>query len=224
MNWFQDSRLKAHVMYASPDWAPDRGSKFDPDRLTELLASAGVTALELYCKDIHGYSYYPTEFGIGEPYPRDVLGELLASCRRTEIKFIAYQSIGWDRAAGEAHPDWLMRTRDGGSRRGHPGPASAAVHLHQHGIPPVRPGQDRRAGESLRHRWVLHRHLHGQHPDRLLLPGLRGAVRCPIRPSDPDRTRRPGRRHRDPRVRPPATWRSIARSGPSSTTSDPGSS
>jgi hypothetical protein len=113
VNWFQDSRLKAHVMYASPDWVPDRGGKFDPERLTTLLASAGVMALELYCKDIHGYSYYPTEHGIGQPYPRDVLGELLAACHRAGIKFIAYQAIGWDRLAGDSHPDWLMRTSEG---------------------------------------------------------------------------------------------------------------
>jgi hypothetical protein len=113
VNWFQDSLLKAHVMFASPDWVADRGGRFDPERLTALLASAGVTALELYCKDIHGYAYYPTRFGIGEPYPRDVLGELLSACRAAGIKFIAYHSIGWDRLAGDTHQDWQMRNADG---------------------------------------------------------------------------------------------------------------
>ncbi|MCL5995425.1 MAG: beta-galactosidase trimerization domain-containing protein [Chloroflexi bacterium] len=110
MSWFNESLLKPHILYVSPDWVPDRGEGFDADAIVRLLKDAGISALELYCKDVHGVSYYPSQVELGPQYPRDVTGELCRASHAAGIKFIAYYSIGWDGRVGKYHPEWLMRT------------------------------------------------------------------------------------------------------------------
>jgi hypothetical protein len=77
--------------------------------MAQVLRDAGMGAAELYCKDVHGISYYPSRSGLGEPYPRDIAGELSEACRTAGVRFIAYYSVGWDGTVGGHHEDWLMR-------------------------------------------------------------------------------------------------------------------
>lgn len=112
--WFSDSFRKSHILYVSPEWARDRGSSFDADALVGGLAEQGVDALELYCKDHHGNVYYPSAHGIG--YPRDVVGETIAACRRHGVRFIAYVSICFDEHSGGLHKDWRHTDVQGRAR------------------------------------------------------------------------------------------------------------
>jgi len=113
---FNDSLIKTHLLYVSPDWVPDRGARFDAARLAELLEEGCIGAAELYCKDVHGINYYPARTGLGEPYPRDVVGELVAAAHARDIKLIAYYCVGWDGRAGRQHPEWVMRDAQGNAQ------------------------------------------------------------------------------------------------------------
>lgn len=112
-NWFGDSLLKAHVLYVSPTWVPNRGTNFDADKLVEALREADVDAIEFYCKDIFGNSYYDTRYELSESYPRDVVRELSQACRAAGTRFIAYSSVGWDTRAAQLHEEWKMLNGDG---------------------------------------------------------------------------------------------------------------
>ncbi len=113
MNWFNDSLIKTHLLYVSPDWVPDRGARFDASKLAQLLQEGCISAAELYCKDVHGINYYPARTGLGEPYPREVVGELVAAAHARGIKLIAYYCVGWDGRVGRHHPEWVMRDAQG---------------------------------------------------------------------------------------------------------------
>ncbi len=112
MTWFTDSLLKAHILYVSPDWVLDRGERFDGPDMVRVLKDAGISAAELYCKDVHGINYYPTKLGVGEPYPRDIVGELYDACHAAGVKLIAYYCVGWEGRVGKYHEDWLMRDQE----------------------------------------------------------------------------------------------------------------
>jgi len=116
MNWFNDSLMKTHILYVSPDWVPDRGTRFDAPKLAELLGEGCIGAAELYCKDGYGINYYSTQLGLGEPYPRDVAGELVAAAHARDIKLIVYYCFGCDARAGRHHPEWVMQDAQGNAQ------------------------------------------------------------------------------------------------------------
>lgn len=116
MHWFNDSLIKTHLLYVSPDWVPDRGARFDAPKLAQLLQEGCIGAAELYCKDVHGINYYPARTGLGEPYPRDVVGELVAAAHARGIKLIPYYCVGWDGRVGRRHPEWVMRDAQGSEK------------------------------------------------------------------------------------------------------------
>lgn len=111
MNWFADGRRKIHLLYVSPEWAERRSEAFDAHTWTEMFKAAQVEAVEIYAKDHHGVCYYPST--IGNPYPRDVLGELLEATRPAGIKVMAYFSVGYDAFAFGRHPEWLTMSAEG---------------------------------------------------------------------------------------------------------------
>ncbi len=104
--WFGQTFRKVHLLYVSPQWVKNRGETFDPVAYAEGYAQAGVDCVELYCKDHHGTTYYPSSLGI--QYPRDVLGELLPELKKRGIRLIAYVSVCFDNYALGLHPEWRM--------------------------------------------------------------------------------------------------------------------
>ncbi|NLF01853.1 MAG: hypothetical protein GX601_12835 [Anaerolineales bacterium] len=98
MSWFAESLLKAHILYVSPEWVPDRGACFDGPAMAGFLKDAGIGAAELYCKDVHGINYYATKLALGAPYPRDVAGELSSACHE------CYGGLGGQYCLGDRWP------------------------------------------------------------------------------------------------------------------------
>ena len=103
-HWYQQSFRKVHLLYVSPPWAQHRGEKFDADAYADAYAAAGVDLVQLYTKDHHGVCYFPCSLGL--PYPRDIVGELLAALKARNIRITAYVSMFFDNYAMGVHPDW----------------------------------------------------------------------------------------------------------------------
>ncbi|HEV2514252.1 MAG TPA: alpha-amylase family protein [Devosia sp.] len=109
--WFRESFRKVHLLYVSPQWAQNRGEKFDAIAYADAYERAGVDCVQLYCKDHHGVCYYPSSLGL--QYPRDILGELLPELKKRNIKLMAYVSMFFDNYAMGLHPEWRAANEAG---------------------------------------------------------------------------------------------------------------
>lgn len=91
-----------------PDWDPGFLADYDPDRLAQQCADAGLDAVMLYAKSHVGLCTYPTVVGKqhGNLGGRDVFKELNDACRARGLSTMAYQSITFDNWAATAHPEW----------------------------------------------------------------------------------------------------------------------
>jgi len=105
MHWFREDFRKVLILYVSPDWAKDRGERFNAKEYVDSLEAAHVRCIQPYAKDHHGYCYYKTS--LGNPYPIDVMGELTREARSRGMRVIPYFSLGFDAYTLGLHPDWL---------------------------------------------------------------------------------------------------------------------
>ncbi|MCK5844312.1 MAG: alpha-L-fucosidase [Victivallales bacterium] len=85
---------------------------FDPDvdEVADCLNEADVDEIITFAKCHTGFSYYPTK--IATPHPNmkgDPFGDMLAACRKKDIKVLAYVSFGIDGEAGRRHHDYIQR-------------------------------------------------------------------------------------------------------------------
>jgi hypothetical protein len=68
----------------------------------------------VFAKDMHGYFYYPSQFGPVHPgLSFDLLGEQVKACRERNIAVYAYYCTAWDNYLADTHPEWNMKRKDG---------------------------------------------------------------------------------------------------------------
>src|SRR5574341_414170 len=73
---------KVHLDFHNSRHVEKIGARFDPDEFGSRLLEAGVNAVVVFAKDMHGYFYYPSKYG--PVHPRldfDLLGAQVAACR-----------------------------------------------------------------------------------------------------------------------------------------------
>ena len=120
MHWFREDFRKVLMVYVSPEWAKHRGAKFDARKCIASLDAAGTRCVQVFSKDHYGYCYFKSS--LGRPYPRDVIGELVAETRPRGMRFIPYFSVGYDAYATGMHPEWLHVDSQGKPRSTATGP------------------------------------------------------------------------------------------------------
>lgn len=120
MHWFREDFRKVLMVYTSPVWTRQRGARFNAKECVDALEAAHVRCLQPFTKDHYGNCYFRCSTGI--PYPRDILGELLAETRPRGMRLIAYYSVGFDAYATGAHPEWLHVDANGEPRSTPTGP------------------------------------------------------------------------------------------------------
>jgi len=104
---------KIHLDYHNSHHMTSVAKDFDPDEFGNRLADAHVSGIVLFAKDMHGYFYYPSEYGPVHPgLDHDLLGQQVEACRRRNIKVYAYYCTTWDNYLAEHHPEWLVINRD----------------------------------------------------------------------------------------------------------------
>lgn len=107
---------RVHMDFHNPDFLSDIGKNLDPKIYVGTLKKANINSLVVFAKCHHGNSYYPTRAGRRHPaLGRDILGEILEECNRQGITPLVYYSVAWDKYVEEKNPDWLQRTKDGGT-------------------------------------------------------------------------------------------------------------
>jgi hypothetical protein len=105
MHWFGEDFRKVLMAYVSPEWAKQRGAKFNAREWIDSLAAAETRCIQPWAKDHYGYCYFKSS--LGRAYPTDVIGELIKEARPRGIGVIAYYSVGFDAYATGMHPEWL---------------------------------------------------------------------------------------------------------------------
>jgi hypothetical protein len=104
---------KVHLDFHNSQHIPNIGAAFDADEFGDRLLQAHVDSIVVFAKDMHGYFYYPSEYGPVHPgLAFDLLGRQVEACQRRNIKVYAYYCVTWDNYLAERHPEWLVFKRD----------------------------------------------------------------------------------------------------------------
>jgi len=116
--WYKEGYRRILVDSHIADWDPSFYSKFDPDKMVEIMAKANPSSVMLEAKCCVGNAYYPTKVGhihagIGD---MDVFGELLRRFHARGIKVLASYITIQDNWVYDAHPDWRMVFAKGAAR------------------------------------------------------------------------------------------------------------
>jgi len=89
------------------------GERFNADEFGDRLLEGKVNGIVVFAKDMHGYFYYPSQYGPVHPgLSFDLLKQQVAACRKREIAIYAYYCTTWDHYLAENHPEWLVVKRD----------------------------------------------------------------------------------------------------------------
>lgn len=103
-----------HLDFHTSPLIPGIGSDFQADEFAATLTAANVNSINLFAKDCHGMSYYPTK--VGEMHPHlhfDLLGSMIEGCHRRGIRTPIYISVMFDSRCSELHSDWRVLDEDG---------------------------------------------------------------------------------------------------------------
>ncbi len=107
-------RRQVHLDFHTSEHIPDVGARFDKAQFQEALRSARLTAINIFAKGHHGWSYYPSEVGRIHPsLDFDLLGAELEACREIRVECPFYFTVGWSVRDAELHPEWVVRQKDG---------------------------------------------------------------------------------------------------------------
>ncbi|CAM2867131.1 alpha-amylase [Rariglobus hedericola] len=107
---------QVHLDFHTNGDIPDIGKKFSKLRFQEALKAGHVDSITLFSKCHHGYSYHPTNVGTQHPHLKfDLLGQQIEACREIGVRCPIYLSAGVDELTAMAHPEWIVKNRDGTS-------------------------------------------------------------------------------------------------------------
>jgi len=107
---------QVHLDFHTSGAIPRIGEKFDKRAFQEALKVGRVNSITLFSKCHHGYSYHPTKVGVPHPHLKsDLLARQIEACREIDVRCPIYLSAGLDEVAAHAHPEWVVKRRDGTS-------------------------------------------------------------------------------------------------------------
>lgn len=114
-DWLKDDLWRAHVSWVTPGWVDTcaEGRKvFDAVRWLDQIQAAHYQTLIFYTKFHDGHCTFQSRY-TDCCTERDYFGECVAEARKRGLRILAYYSSFIDQDAGNKHPDWQVRQRDG---------------------------------------------------------------------------------------------------------------
>jgi hypothetical protein len=115
---FKTPWRKVHLDFHNSKHVSKIGAKFNTDQWGDQLIAGNVDSIVVFAKDMHGYFYYPSQFGPVHPgLSFDLLGEQVKACRERNIAVYAYYCTAWDNYLADTHPEWNMKRKDGSDWR-----------------------------------------------------------------------------------------------------------
>jgi Hypothetical glycosyl hydrolase 6/Beta-galactosidase trimerisation domain len=100
---------QVHLDFHTSPLIPGVGEDFSPEKFVTTLKDAEIDSINIFAKDHHGMSYYPTK--VGEMHPNlhfDLLGKMIEACHGASIRTPVYMSIMWDMKCAEQQAGWRV--------------------------------------------------------------------------------------------------------------------
>jgi len=105
---------QVHLDFHTSGLIPGIGEKFNKRQFQEALKVGHINSITLFSKCHHGYSYHPTKVGQMHPHLQtDLLARQIDACREIDVRCPIYLSAGLDELAAFAHPNWVVKRKDG---------------------------------------------------------------------------------------------------------------
>ena len=90
------------------------GARFDKAQFQAALKTGHVESVTVFAKCHHGFCFYPTKVGTMHPHLAfDLVGAEMAAAHEIGVLAPVYITAGWCAHDAEAHPEWVMKCRDG---------------------------------------------------------------------------------------------------------------
>jgi hypothetical protein len=105
---------QVHLDFHTSPLIPGIGEDFDATEFVETLKRANIDSINIFAKDHHGMSYYPTKVGQMHPHLNfDLLGSMITGCHKASIRTPVYMSLMWDMRCAEEHAGWRVLDEQG---------------------------------------------------------------------------------------------------------------
>lgn len=105
---------QVHLDFHTSEAIPAVGALFDEKQFIDCLKLGHVNSITLFAMCHHGWCYYDTKIGKKHPNLKtDLLGRMLAACKKADIEAPVYITEGWNELIGKEHPDWVKLEKDG---------------------------------------------------------------------------------------------------------------
>jgi hypothetical protein len=114
--WYTTAYRRAVIDMHIPDWDDRFLSQFDAGRFVAMLVKARAQSVVAYAMSHVGLFNYPTKVGRQHKnlHGRNIVQEIIDGCHAHGIAVVLYNSLIFDRTTADLHPEWCMRTPDGG--------------------------------------------------------------------------------------------------------------
>src|SRR5262249_43344446 len=114
--WYTSAYRRAVIDMHVPDWDDRFLSQFDASRYVAMLVKARAQSIVAYAMSHVGLFNYPTKVGRQHKnlHGRNIVQEIIDGCHAHGITVVLYNSLIFDRTTADLHPEWCMRTPDGG--------------------------------------------------------------------------------------------------------------
>ena len=113
------STRQVHLDFHTSEHLENIGTKFNKEIWQKTLKYANVNSINIFAKGHHGFSYYPTVVGTQHPNLNfDLLKAQIDASHEIGIKTPFYFAIGWSVLDAEMHPEWIIKNKNGKSKKG----------------------------------------------------------------------------------------------------------
>jgi len=110
------STRQVHLDFHTSENLSGIGEKFNKKDWQDALKGARVNSINIFAKGHHGWTYYPTQYGKQHPNLNfDLLGTQIEACHEIGVKCPLYFTVGWSVQDANAHPEWIIKEKDGKS-------------------------------------------------------------------------------------------------------------
>ncbi|MGO9471427.1 MAG: hypothetical protein ACLQVF_45640 [Isosphaeraceae bacterium] len=114
--WYATAYRRAVIDMHIPDWDDAFLARFETDRYVAMLARAHAQSIVAYAMSHVGLFNYPTRVGRQHKNlkGRNIVRGIIERCHARGIAVVLYNSLIFDRTTADLHPEWRMRSVDGG--------------------------------------------------------------------------------------------------------------
>lgn len=116
------SPRQVHLDFHTSEFIPAIASEFNSQEFARTLKDASVSSVTVFARCHHGWMYYPSKQFPQLIHPnlrnRNLLLDQVKALHKEGIKAPVYITVQWDYQSANAHPEWLIRKKDGAHEGG----------------------------------------------------------------------------------------------------------